>query len=229
MGHKKNLACGFTLVELVVIIVLLGILAAAVIPRFVNLREEAEQATFESVRGAFQAGVSLAHAKAMTKNQTTSSSWLKGFFGFFGGTSAHAGGAYTIYMNGVPVDMTQEGWPAINQTASNCNVAKRPGNESTRVAETEWLSNNPVLALGVSRAYAGGGGGGGGDGGDDDDGEDDGSDGSTASCSVLEVVLQGFDLKTSGWTQETPSDSTVTFTSPSGQSFQYNESNGNVE
>lgn len=59
---------GFTLIELVVVIVILGILAAVAVPRFVNLQSDARFASIQGVNGAIASAAALAHAQILARN-----------------------------------------------------------------------------------------------------------------------------------------------------------------
>jgi MSHA pilin protein MshA len=59
----RSKSAGFTLIELMSVIVILGVLAATAIPRFVDLSGSAKAAAVEGVAGALASASSLNHAQ----------------------------------------------------------------------------------------------------------------------------------------------------------------------
>ena len=124
MNTRRN--GGFTLIELVVVIALLGILAAFAIPRFASLEREARIATVQGLSGSVRSASTMAHALFI------------------------ATGATPVNMEGASINITN-GYPDANDIASTLAdtsgfavTVNGPGTEAT-IAKTGVASGCEVV------------------------------------------------------------------------------------
>lgn len=67
---RNNNQAGFTLIELVMVIVILGALAAIALPKFVDFGGDAKQAAVQGVAGALSSGSAINYAERKAKGTT---------------------------------------------------------------------------------------------------------------------------------------------------------------
>lgn len=59
---------GFTLVELIIVVVILSIMAIAALPQFINFSSDAERSRIQSLAGALESSTEIVYAKANVKS-----------------------------------------------------------------------------------------------------------------------------------------------------------------
>jgi MSHA pilin protein MshA len=137
MNMKKQQA-GFTLIELVVVIVILGILAATALPRFVDLSGEARQGVADGIAGAAGSAMSINFAACAAVNHASGANCA---------TIDACNDVGTILQSDVPAGYTVTGTlSTTNGATGTCTVTSDDTATSTATF-TGIAAGNPVAVV----------------------------------------------------------------------------------
>ncbi|GAM54497.1 MSHA pilin protein mshB [Vibrio ishigakensis] len=118
---KRN--AGFSLVELVIVIVVLGLLAVAALPKFLDVTDSAKQASIEGVAGGYATAVLSARAQweAEVRPQETAGNTRTNFVDYDGSEFWLTTSDQDNYRDGYPIALKEDGSQSpLAVTAQRC-------------------------------------------------------------------------------------------------------------
>jgi MSHA pilin protein MshA len=141
---------GFTLIELVVVIVILGLLAAAALPRFIDVTSDARASSVKGVAGGLRAAAALAQAQYVVngdKAATTVSMSGQTVTVLDENSNTGLGGRPTEAAGGIRTAMPDPDGFTISGTNPMLYTPDNGGSAGCRVEYNADVAGDPVTAV----------------------------------------------------------------------------------
>ena len=144
---------GFTLIELVVVIVILGLLAAAALPKFINVTEDARRSSVNGVAGGLRAAAALGQAQYVVNGDTAATNISMGgetVTVLDEDTFAGRGGRPTADANGISTAMPDPDGYTVTHGATSVYQPDSGGNAGCQAEYNPSALGDPVTATTTS-------------------------------------------------------------------------------
>ncbi len=129
---------GFTFIELIAVIVLIGLLSAVALPRFLEVADDAQISTLQGVSGGLATAIAMAHAQWKAEGNQAPA-------------PTDANNKTQINMDGKIIYMNENGWPANASSALESGVNGTSDQECLEVWDNVLQSSPPATTVSSER------------------------------------------------------------------------------